>query len=104
MPDTPQAVIVRDNPAESRYETQIDGHTAFAAYTRQGNEITFTHTEVPAELSGGGIAGRIVSFALDDARQQGLGVIPLCPYVVSYIKRHPEYRDLVLPAYQDRVQ
>lgn len=96
-------ITVINNEAAHRYEATINGHVAFAAYERHGDEITFTHTEVPPELSGGGIAGQIISFALNDARQQGLGVIPLCPYVVAYIKRHPEYRDLVLPAYRDRV-
>ena len=86
---------ISNNEQQSRYETNIDGHTAFAAYRRDGNTITFTHTEVPPQLEGKGIAGAVVKHALDDARQQNLGVVPACAYVASYVKRHPEYEDLV---------
>lgn len=86
---------IRNNEQQSRFETTIDGKTAFSAYNRDGDTLTFTHTEVPPELEGKGIAGAIVKFALDDARTQNLGVVPACSYVASYVKRHPEYGDLV---------
>ncbi|HEY0143766.1 MAG TPA: GNAT family N-acetyltransferase [Thermoanaerobaculia bacterium] len=88
---------VRNNTDESRYETTIDGEVAVAEYHREGNRITFTHTIVPEKLEGRGIAGAIVKKALDDAKAEGLEVVPQCGYVSAYIKRHPEYAELVHP-------
>jgi uncharacterized protein len=86
---------IRNNEDQSRFETTIDGKTAFSAYKREGDTITFTHTEVPPELEGKGIAGAIVKHALDDARANNLGVVAACSYVASYVRRHSEYGDLL---------
>lgn len=86
---------IRNNEQESRFETTVEGKTAFAAYYRDAGKITFTHTEVPPELEGRGIAGAIVKHALDEARQNNLGVVAQCAYVAAYVKRHPEYQDLL---------
>jgi predicted GNAT family acetyltransferase len=86
---------IRDNEQDSRFETTVDGKTAFAAYRKSGDTITFTHTEVPSELEGRGIAGAIVKHALEQARAQQLGVVALCAYVAAYVRRHPEYSDLL---------
>ncbi|HEX6159015.1 MAG TPA: tRNA glutamyl-Q(34) synthetase GluQRS, partial [Thermoanaerobaculia bacterium] len=88
---------VVNNTAESRYETTVDGEVSVAEYHREGNRITFTHTIVPEKLEGRGIAGAIVKKALDDAKAEGLEVVAQCAYVKAYIKRHPEYEDLVRP-------
>lgn len=86
---------VRDNPAESRYEAEVAGRLAMVEYLLTGPNITFTHTEVPEELEGRGIGGRLARFVLEDARTRGLAVIPLCPFIKAYIARHPEYAPLV---------
>jgi uncharacterized protein len=86
---------VRDNPAEGRYELDVDGKTAVLGYNRKGGIIYMTHTEVPEELEGQGIGGRIVKHALDKARADGEKVAPWCPFVRAYIDRHPEYEELV---------
>lgn len=86
---------VRHNTEESRYETTVEGEVAVAEYYREGNTITFTHTIVPEQLEGRGIAGAIVKKALDDAKSEGLQVVPQCAYVRAYIQRHPEYEDLI---------
>jgi predicted GNAT family acetyltransferase len=87
---------IRNNEHESRFETTIDGSTAFAEYDREDpNRIVFTHTIVPEELSGRGIAGEIVKFGLDYAREHELTVVPQCSYVAAWIKRYPDYADLV---------
>jgi predicted GNAT family acetyltransferase len=104
MTNIPNDITVVDNQVAHRYEAQVNGYVAFAAYEQHhSDEITFTHTEVPPELGGGGVGSRIAQFALDDARARQLRVIPLCPFIAAYIKRHAEYRDLVPAAYQDRV-
>lgn len=87
---------IRNNEEASQFETTIDGHVALTAYElEEPNRIVFTHTEVPEALAGRGLAGEIVKFALDHAREKKLTVVPQCAYVASYIKRHPEYQDLL---------
>ena len=86
---------IRNNEQQSRFETTVEGKTAFSVYNRENGRITFTHTEVPPELEGRGIAAAIVKHALDDARANNLGVVAACSYVASYVRRHPEYQDLL---------
>jgi predicted GNAT family acetyltransferase len=69
---------VSNNTEESQYEATIDGRKALAAYSRDGEKVTFTHTEVPPELEGRGIASKLVTAALNDCRQQNLRVVPQC--------------------------
>ena len=87
---------IRNNAEKSQFETTVEGHTAYASYDLEApNRIVFTHTEVPDELAGKGIGGALARFALDHAREQGLRVVPHCSFVASFIKKHPEYQDLV---------
>ncbi|MFW2830460.1 GNAT family N-acetyltransferase [Sphingomonas sp. ID0503] len=86
---------VRDNAAESRYELEVDGKIAIAAYRPRGHALAFVHTEVPEELEGQGIASRLVKGALADVRAKGLKIIPACEFVAAYVERHPEEQDLV---------
>ncbi len=89
---------VIDNKEKKRFEIHIEDHIALEDYefftTSQGEEgIEYKHTEVPKELGGQGIAGYLVKYILDDAAAKGLRVKPTCPYVKSYIDKHPEYQD-----------
>lgn len=86
---------VRDNPARRRFELDVDGALAFIDYRREGRVVTLTHAEVPAALRGGGIGSALVRGTLLLAREQGERVVPLCPFVVAYLERHPEFRDLL---------
>ena len=87
---------IRHNEQESQYETTVDGHVAYAAYDLEDpDRIVFTHTEVPESLSGRGIAGAIVKYGLDYAREKNLTVVPQCSYVAAFVKRHSEYQDLL---------
>ncbi|WP_174298390.1 GNAT family N-acetyltransferase [Sphingomonas bacterium] len=91
----PNAGDVRDDPAGRRYELALGREAAFAAYDLAGETITFTHTVVPPDRRGEGIATLVVRAALDDARRRGLGVVPQCPFVAAYINAHPETQDLL---------
>jgi hypothetical protein len=86
---------VRNNEAEHRYELEVDGELALAAYRLSDDRIVFTHTEVPQALEGRGIASRLVKVALDDVRARGLKVVPACVFVKHYIEKHPEEQDLL---------
>jgi predicted GNAT family acetyltransferase len=88
-------IDVRDNPAESRFEALVEGYTAIAAYHRRADAIVFTHTFVPEELRGRGVGERLARHALDQARAEGLRVVPQCPFIAAFIRRHPEYQPLV---------
>ena len=86
---------VRDNADRHRFELDADGHVAFSNYARAGNVITIQHTEVPKELGGRGIGSALARGVLKFARAQGLKVVPRCPFVKSYIDKHPEFADLL---------
>jgi predicted GNAT family acetyltransferase len=86
---------VRDNAAAKRFELEAEGGVAVANYRLDGNTMMFTHTETPPQLQGRGIASRLVRGALENARSRGLRVLPMCSFVADYIRRHPEFRDLV---------
>ncbi len=89
---------ITNNEAAYRYETDLDGDTAFVNYRLQGDQITFTHTEVPEALEGRGVGSALAKFVLNDARTRGLRVVARCPFIAAYIERHPEYEDLLAKA------
>ena len=93
---TERTPSVTNNAAESRYEIRIDGQVVgFADYSVQPGVIAIPHTEVDPAFEGRGLGSALARGALDDIRQQGMHVAPHCPFIATYIKRHPEYADLV---------
>lgn len=96
MSDQPASpVVVAHNLAAHRFEAQVDGHLAVAEYERDGTRLIMTHTFVPPELRGRGLAEKLVRPALDFARIEGLTVVPACSYVAAFIQRHAEYQALL---------
>jgi predicted GNAT family acetyltransferase len=96
MPD--EQLTVTDNAAAHQYEAYVDGKLARLVYELRDDAIVMTHAEVHPSIEGRGIGGQVVRAALDDARARGLRVVPRCPFVHAYIRRHPEYRDLAAGA------
>ena len=96
-------VTVTNNEEAQCFETSVDGPRAFIAYRRFPDRIVFTHSEVPPPLEGKGLASKLAHTALDFARVSHLRVVPLCPYVSGFIRRHSEYRVLVSPGDLQRV-
>jgi predicted GNAT family acetyltransferase len=89
-------IAVQDNPGESRYELLLDQRVVGEIlYRLTPDHIVLLHTEVLPSLEGRGLGTRLVVGALDDIRARGLHV-PFCPFVRAYIRRHPEYADLVV--------
>ena len=94
---------VRNNEAESQFQWTADGEIAVLTYQLKPGSIVFVHTGVPEKLQGQHIAGKLAASGLEFARQKGLTVIPLCPFVVGYLKKHQQYLDLVQKEYRERV-
>ena len=87
-------VVVRHNTAESRFEAIVDGFLSVADYDLADGQMVMTHTFVPPELRGRGVAEKLVRAALEHARAERLRVVPACSYVGVFLQRHPEFRDL----------
>ena len=88
-------MTVRDDPARQRFELDVGGATAFIDYRRDGRTVVMTHAEVPPALRGGGIGKVLVAGALALLRERGEKVVPLCPFIAHYLRRHPEAHDLL---------
>ncbi|MFE2428888.1 GNAT family N-acetyltransferase [Streptomyces sp. NPDC059373] len=87
---------VADNPDRSRFEIFDDNELAgFAEYHRYQDEIAFIHTEIDPRFGGRGLGGALARAALDSARDQGLAVLPYCPFIRGWISKHPDYTELV---------
>ncbi len=89
-------ITLHDNKAESRFEMKFENHLSFIEYEINGDAIALLHTEVPPALEGRGVGTAIVEKTLKHLEESGLGLIPLCPFVVAYIKRHPEWERIIV--------
>jgi predicted GNAT family acetyltransferase len=87
---------VRDNPAQHRFELSIKGEAmALAYYNIEAGRVVLTHTEVPSEFSGQGIASRLARGIFELLRGSGRKAVLKCPFMGEYFARHPEYADVV---------
>lgn len=83
------------NGRANRFEMKIEDHICVLEYQVRGNTIFFTHTGVPSELEGQGLASRLAQAGLEFAREKSYSVVPACEFIEVYLRRHPEYKDLV---------
>jgi predicted GNAT family acetyltransferase len=91
-------MTVTDRPNELRYEIEEGGEVVgFLMYRVEPGVLDLVHTDVEPKWEGKGVGAALVKGALDDVRARGLKVRPYCPFVAAYIRRHPEYEDLVAP-------
>jgi len=91
---TPLEVI--NNPGAHRFEVELEGAVAHLDYRRApGDKLVLVHTEVPRQFQGRGVAAKLAQAALEYARQSRLRVVPRCEFVLSYLRRNPQYMDLV---------
>ena len=86
---------VTHNTEELRFEMSVDGYLAVLNYIPMGEIITFTHTGVPPAIGNRGLGSKLVETGLDYARESGLKVRSTCWFVSKYIRRNPEYQDLL---------
>ena len=95
-PGTEPAIEVTDHPQRLRYEITVDGERAgISQYADHGAVRTFVHTEIDDRFEGMGLGSRLVHDALADVRARGKRIVAQCPFVRSYVERHPEVADLV---------
>ncbi len=81
---------VHHDAAAHRFTLATDAGDAVLEYDLDGDRATFTHTVVPEAAEGQGVGSRLVRGALDAARDAGWTVVPQCPFVASYLERHPD--------------
>ena len=94
---------VKDNAAQNRYELVRDGVLAIETYVRTPGVVDIQHALVPKEAEGRGMATALTRGALDLIRARGEKVIPTCPFVYVYMRKHPETQDLLAdPQYFDK--
>ena len=86
---------VQQEKSNHRFIVNLDGAMALLIYKEEGDIIYLVHTEVPMAMEGKGIGGQLAKAALNYARENNFKVVPRCPFVASYLQRHPEYNDLV---------
>ncbi|GAB2451924.1 GNAT family N-acetyltransferase [Streptomyces incanus] len=98
-------VNVTRNPDRRRYEASVGETTVagFIDYQETSELIVLTHTEVDPTFEGRGVGGALARAALDDIRERGLKALVICPFIISWLRNHPEYRDLLYNAAPSRV-
>ena len=82
-------------PAAQEFSVEVDGHVGVLDYDLHGSTMTITHTLVPEAIGGRGVAAELTRVALDTARANGWKVVPMCSYAAVFLRRHPEYNDLL---------
>ncbi|MCC2673316.1 MAG: hypothetical protein K0R58_263 [Ramlibacter sp.] len=100
MPDpNPDDIALADNPQQHRFELHAGGKlAAYAEYNVLSNALLFTHTETVLGFEGRGLGSKLAAYALDEVRRRGIAAIPVCQFIAGYLRKHPEYQDLVSPA------
>jgi|SRR4051812_48676018 predicted GNAT family acetyltransferase len=99
----PSAEVVH-NSDKQRFELNTSAGLALLEYKRRENAILFTHTEVPSASEGRGVATSLADAALSYARDNHFEIVPLCEFVIAYIRHHPEYVPLVSPKHRSKVE
>lgn len=89
-------IEIRHQPDRDRFQTEVDDETCVLDYRLDAGVMAMNRVYVPKPVEGRGIASKLTRFALDHCRSEGLKVVPRCPYVASWIKRHDDYADLVI--------
>jgi predicted GNAT family acetyltransferase len=95
MPIDAEKLTVVHNTDRNRFQIEAEGLLAVLEYVIRDDKIIFTHTGVPRPLEGQGVGARLAKAGLAYAREKSHRVVPACEFMEVYIRRHPEYKDLV---------
>lgn len=98
-----EPIAVVNNEAERRFEVRLGDEVAFTEYRLRDGTMILPHTVVPDSFGGKGVGSALAQAALGYAREQGLEVVPTCPFIAGYITKHPEWHDLVQADYRARL-
>ena len=83
------------NSDKSQFEAILDGQTAVAVYEMNGSQMTVTHIIVPPAIEGRGVGSGLAKFAIQTARDEELTIVPQCPFMAAYFRRHPDQSDVL---------
>ena len=83
------------NEDKKRFEIEVDGKYAFINYGEFGNQVALVHTETEPELAGTGAASAVIEKTLEYLENNNLKLLPFCPFVFAYIKKHPDWKRIV---------
>ncbi len=86
---------IKQDTEKNRFVTYVEGYEAVVEYTLKDNVVDLYSTFTQPELRGKGVAGKLVKYALEHAKENNLKVIPTCSYVRGYIERHENYKELL---------
>jgi predicted GNAT family acetyltransferase len=100
MAETPHVVM---NEETHRFEASLEGETAFTEYVIHNGAMVLPHTVVPPAFEGRGVGSALAKAALGYARDHGLAVKPICPFIAGYIGKHPEWADIVDPKFREKL-
>ena len=95
MQEQYKALPLINNQEQQRFELEVDGYTAFIEYKESGKQVILIHTEVPEELEGKGVGTAIVEKTLEHIESNQQTLVPLCPFVIAFLKRHPDWNRLL---------
>jgi hypothetical protein len=95
MPADSSPGPIRHNASLQRFDIEVDNQVAFLSYQHDRGRVILDHTFVPETLRGRGLAGVLAQAALEAARAEGWRIVPQCSFVASYLRRHPQFADLV---------
>jgi predicted GNAT family acetyltransferase len=91
---------IRDNPDMKRYELPIDGEVAVVTYNLSPGSLMITETLVPQRLEGRGLASQLAKYVIADAQARDLLILPVCPFFMGYLQKHPEHAEVIHPTYR----
>ena len=92
-------IKISENKELKSFETTMGEKTAIIEYIRAEDKMYLTHTEVPKEFEGKGVASTMVKHVFGQIEDEGLKLVPLCPFIATYLKRHPEWHHLLAKGY-----
>lgn len=102
MSEPSTTTVVERVDAHHRYDILVDGQRAgLTAYRDLGAQRVFFHTEIDEAFAGQGLGAELVQQALADVRASGMRIVPVCPYVAKFLKRHDEFADVTDPVTPD---
>lgn len=90
-----QSLELQDHKEKNRFELVIDGYTAFIEYLETPRHLELEHTEVPETLGGKGVAAALVEKTFQYLESKGRKIIPHCPYILAFLKKHPEWDHII---------